>query len=280
MKLRTTPYALLLAGALTLLGAAACSDLNTAPEPAVATTIQLVTADVRLGSLGERMPLEARVLDQNGREIPGASGSLVWTVVDPSVATVSPTRELIAQGNGETLVRVRYVSAGGRATPSGYLSGLADGELRVTVRQDVGGVRLASGTGPVTFWALGQTQSLEAQVTDPLGNPLARPVEIRWESANAEVVAVSGSGQLEAVGDGATEIRALVEGTQVALDVRVEATFSFGACVSSSASRAAARIGGGDNGDNGGSGSSGADSSAAAGCAETQLRARVGATTP
>src|SRR6185312_4335869 len=77
-------------------------------EPVV-WTIQVVPGVLALDHArvglapGDHSTLGARLLDDQGKPV-GATGSLAWVSEKPSVATVSPTGELVAASPGKTVV--------------------------------------------------------------------------------------------------------------------------------------------------------------------------------
>jgi len=241
-----------------VLAGAGCSDLATAPEDAVPSVIQLSQDEVRLGSLGERQGVSAKVLDQNGREISGAS--LLWIVEDPSVVTLEADNQVLARRNGETVIQVILDPARARVTSGGYRSGRPVAELRVRVRQEVGA--FAFTPGAVSLFAVGQARQMTVEVRDPLGTAFQRAITVRWESSDPSVVDVTPDGRLRARDDGAAQVRAITDEGTGAATVQVATRFTFAACVSSSASRLSS-----------GRSSARNSNAQADGCASTHLRA-------
>lgn len=245
MKRRTRTYPLLpgVTTPLLLFGlfavASGCSEAVTAPEPSVAVAIELVQPTVRLTSLGEQMPLQARVVDARGREVSGVR--LSWVPTDPAVVEVTGTDALVAKGNGVTVVRVQVVNPEGGPTQTGYLSGAVQAELEVTVFQEIAQLQVLS--GPLIFWALGESRTLEAQPVDARGNPVERAVDVIWEADASDVVEVSSTGLVVARDDGLSQVRALAEGRVGSVIAEVRSGFEALACVSSSASRVGQRFG-------------------------------------
>jgi hypothetical protein len=239
-----------------LLASAGCRDLGTAPEVGVPSSIVLDRDVVRLGSLGQQATVRALVLDQNGREMTDVP--LVWFTDDPSVATVEADQRIRARRNGETVVQVMVDATRSRSMPSGYRSGRPIAEARVIVRQDVGSFEFNAQA--VSLWAVGQSRQMSVEIRDPMGTPFERAIAVRWESGNTAIVEVTPEGRVVARDDGAAQVRAVTDEGAGAASVQVATRFTFAACVSSSASRTAANLGGGNG---------------AAQCADTPLRAFV-----
>ena len=163
---------------LTTLVTGGCRDLGTEPELGLPNRIELAQSALQLGSLGERATIQATVLDQFGQPMPRAA--ILFTVEDPSILTVGPSGEVVAVSNGETVVNLRVEISRGMPSESGYQRGLAEASLPVVVHQVVGSVTLGDGLGeltsPLVLWARGQRRQLQAEVRDPLGGLLERPV--------------------------------------------------------------------------------------------------------
>jgi hypothetical protein len=234
-----------------------CRDLGTGPAGAIPTTILLDQSVVQMGSLGSEVVVRALVLDQFGQEVSGTP--LIWFVDDPSVATVESGNRILARRNGETTVQVVVdpASARTRGAPSGFYSGVPSAQARVVVRQEVGGFTFPEASSS-TLWAAGQRRQMAVEILDPLGSPFERAIQVRWESANPNIAEVSPEGRLVARDDGLAQIRAVTDEGAGATNVQVTTRFTFSACVSSSASRLQANLGGG---------------APAESCGNTQLRA-------
>jgi len=230
-----------LLASLALVGIGGCRDLGVGPELSVPSSILLDRDLIRMGSLGETAPVRATVLDQFGRELSGIS--LIWYVEDPSVATIESDNRIQARRNGQTTVRVVVDVSRSSAVPSGYRSGAPTALAQVEVRQEVGSLELTPGAA--TLFAVGQSRQMSVVVRDPMGTPFERAWAVsRWESTNEEVVRVTPEGRVLAVEDGSASVRAVLDdGAQGTANVQVTTRFSFEACVSSGASRAAANLG-------------------------------------
>src|SRR5206468_3966282 len=74
--------------------------------------------------------------------------------------------------------------------------------------------------GPLTFDALGLTQTLAATATTAGGTVV--PTDFKWASSNSGVVTVRNDGVLETVGNGAATISATAEGLFGSVAVTVQ----------------------------------------------------------
>lgn len=82
----------------------------------VPTTVNVSPTAVTFTQLGETQQLTATVLDQNGD--PLAPASVSWSSMDESVATVSASGLLLAEGSGTTTIEATSGSAKGSADVS------------------------------------------------------------------------------------------------------------------------------------------------------------------
>ena len=100
-------------GAAIITVAAGCGDGPTVPSR-IATTVTVAPAETDLTALGETIQLSARVADQNGQLIAGAS--VRWSSSAPAVATVDGSGLATAAGNGKATVTAVSGDARGTAT--------------------------------------------------------------------------------------------------------------------------------------------------------------------
>jgi hypothetical protein len=145
---------------------------------------------------GERIRLVA-LQTQGGREVPSAA---VWRTSDPSVATVDEGGVVTAVAAGNVTIRAASLSypALNRVVnlqviapkPPTAISGIRIKPSRVAM--NVG----------ETFWLLAEVPTWDGAF-DP---------QIRWESGNPDIVTVSETGQVTAVGPGSTVITAVAAG--------------------------------------------------------------------
>jgi uncharacterized protein YjdB len=178
-------------------GSVTGTDLS-APEVADVVVAPLTASVV----VGNTLPLQASVHDVNGQLITGAS--VVWTVKDTTVATVSTAGILSARAVGSTEVAA---SANGK-------SGLA----AVTVMPVP--VASVSVTPARLDLAPGAHASLAAVTADAAGRPLDGR-SVLWASSNTGVATVNASGDITAVAPGTASITATCEGVSGGASVSV-----------------------------------------------------------
>ena len=176
-----------------------------APTPApVPTRIQVTPSSVTLNAIGQTIQLTARVLDQNGTILTGAT--VTWTSGNTGVATVSDQGLVKAIMNGSAVVTAR----------SGNLSAT----VNVTVSQTAG--RIVIEPRMATFMAIGETVQLTAVVQDRNQYPVP-DAEVTWQSSDAGVASVSDKGLVTAVENGTARITARSGSASAAIDVTVMA---------------------------------------------------------
>jgi hypothetical protein len=212
-----TPF-VLVAG-LTL-GLTACSDSPTEVTD-LSIPAQILTESARLAvsSIGDTVSVSARVLDQAGREVPGAQ--VTWRyegdpILAPVVGAVGRYRS-IAVGTGELIAEV-----------SRGASGTIEARVPVAVMQVPAGLAIVARN---TLWSIGAQDGLEARVVDARGNTI-EPIrhQVSWSSADAAVARVDQTGKVTAVSDGATVISVSFGGLTGARTVRVSSTFGLSVC--------------------------------------------------
>ncbi|MCH7991640.1 MAG: Ig-like domain-containing protein, partial [Gemmatimonadetes bacterium] len=130
-------------------------DTPTPMETPVPTSISISPGSADFTYLNETRPLTARVLDQNGDELPGA---VVWTSDDPSVVSVGATGIARAVSNGATSIVA--VSAGLTATAA------------VTVQQVASLVVLLSGGTQEAVAGFALANAIVVATQDRLGSPV------------------------------------------------------------------------------------------------------------
>ena len=163
-----------------------CGDAATEPQtpaPRQPATVTVSPATAQLAVLGATVQLTARVRDQNGQTMAGAT--LTWASSDTSVATVSSAGLVTATGNGKATITAGAGPASGTAMVtvvdftallrgfadrhgigaaalgvmkngeivSEHAVGSMDAQLQVPIRQDVV-MRLASVSKPITAAAI------------------------------------------------------------------------------------------------------------------------------
>ncbi len=187
--------------ALTLL-LASCGDDAAGPEIPVATTIQIVAGATELAAIGATTVVTATVRDQNGTAM--APEGLVWSSDDADVASVSGQGVVTAVGNGSTMLRATV--------------GDAEGSVGVTVVQAA--AALALDADSLVFRDPGDTARVSVTAEDALGSQVENPA-VSWSVDDSTVARVTADGLVEAVGSGATFVRAISGAGQAALLVRV-----------------------------------------------------------
>jgi uncharacterized protein YjdB len=152
-----------------------------------------VTPDVTtLAALEQTVQLQAVGRDANGHIVPAAE--FVWTTSNGEVAAVDASGLVTAVFNGATTITA---TAGGVAGSAG-----------LTVRQVATAVAVTPEA--VRFAALDTRRQLAVEAHDANGHEIAQPLAV-WTSANGSVATVA-AGLVTAVGNGATEVSATVDG--------------------------------------------------------------------
>lgn len=157
--MRLTPHEIRRAAqALVLVLLTGCGGDTPNPTPMetlVPTSISISPGSADFTYLNETRPLTARVLDQNGDELPGA---VAWTSDDPSVVSVGATGIARAVSNGATSIVA--VSAGLTATAA------------VTVQQVASLVALLSGGTQEAVAGFALANAIVVATQDRLGSPV------------------------------------------------------------------------------------------------------------
>ena len=156
-----------------------------------AGSITLSETDVTLTSLGETRTVGATVTDSNGTPVSGAT--VQFGSSDASVVTVGSDGTLTAVANGTATVTAT--------------SGSISASVTVTVQQQAATVTVDPGT--LAFSYTGEARRVSARAWDAGGTEIASPT-VTWSSANAAIATVSGTGVVQAVSDGTTNIVATV----------------------------------------------------------------------
>lgn len=126
-------------------------------EPRVPTSMALTPSAIVLSSVGETRQLSASVSDQNGN--PLTEVSITWSSTDGSVASVSPTGLVTAQGPGTAQLLAEAGSAGASAT--------------VSVVQTPTQLSKVSGDGQTSNAGDDLGAPIVVEVRDALGSPVA-----------------------------------------------------------------------------------------------------------
>lgn len=189
--LRRPPALVFAAAAAPLLVLSACGGSDSPAEPQEQprpTTIQVSPATLSFESLGDREPLTATVLDQDGNAL--SSAAVTWASADQQVATVTSRGEVRSYGNGTVSITA---TAGG-----------ATGQASVTVAQVAVTADIALDS-LVLPWS-GAATTLAVAALDAGGSPLADGAGLVWASSDEAVAAVDSDGTLTGLTQGTADI--------------------------------------------------------------------------
>ncbi|WP_420615792.1 leucine-rich repeat domain-containing protein [Candidatus Palauibacter sp.] len=148
--------------------------------------IDITPAMVALAALGDTVRLAARVRDQIGRLIEGATVS--WSSLDEAVVTVDSSGLVTAVGRGTTGITA--------------MSGKSSGTAAVSVMQVAGSVIVSPAADTL---ALGDTLRLAADAFDANGYEIEEP-QLSWSSGDPSVATVDTLGLVRAVSPGEADI--------------------------------------------------------------------------
>ncbi len=148
-----------------------------------------VSPDSSVLVVGEKLPLEAAILDANGHAVDGAP--VAWASSDTAVAGVDETGRVTAVGLGRALIVA--------------VSNDATAEVAVTVLTPPASVTIAPEA--IEFAALGDTTSLSARALDSEGEEIAG-LALAWSSADPSVATVDSLGRVVSVDNGTVDITA------------------------------------------------------------------------
>ena len=152
--MRQTLLSVFVVAGSTVLAVAGCGD---SVEPPVPTTVQIDSASLSFSSIGETRQLTASVKDQRGD--PFTSPTITWTGTNLSVAAVSATGVVTAQGPG-----IAQVTATDEA---------ASATINVEVVQVPTVVQKVSGDGQNGAPGQELPSALTVQVNDARGHPVS-----------------------------------------------------------------------------------------------------------
>ena len=175
----------------------------TPPVVPVATRIVISPPSATLNAVGRTIQLSARVLDQNGSAIAGAT--ITWNSGNPSVATVDNQGLVTALKNGASVITVQ--SGGVSATAS------------ITVSQAAS--RIVIEPSMATLMSIGSTFQLTATVFDGNDQPVEGAV-VTWQSSDETVASVNMQGLVTAVDNGSAKITATSGGASAEVDMTVQ----------------------------------------------------------
>ena len=180
----------------------ACGSTQPDATPQVATVD--VTPSSSTLALNAQLPLQAQVTDASGAVVPNAS--VVWTVQNAGVASVSSSGVVTAIAVGSTQVAANALGKSGIATITVTQTPVAS-VVVLPARVDAG---------------VGTKTKLTATALDASQNTLANRAMI-WTTSNASVATVDGTGMVTTVGVGSATITATAEGKSGASQVSVSA---------------------------------------------------------
>lgn len=184
--LPVTALALFTVAALSACGGGGDSGGQPATPPRVASIA--VTPDaVTLDALEATAQLQATARDAGGNSM---NAVFNWTSADTTVASVTSSGLVTAQGNGMTTVTV----ASGSVTQA----------VSVSVQQRL--ARLALSPDAVLLEALGANSQLEVTPQDANGHRMS--ADVRWTSSDPSIVTVDGDGLVTAKGHGTATVTA------------------------------------------------------------------------
>jgi uncharacterized protein YjdB len=191
-----------LAALVALAGWACGSSTQPDATPEVASVV--VTPSSSTLALNAQLPLQAEVRDGTGALVPNAS--VVWTVQDAAIASVSAAGVVTAKAIGSTQVAANALGKSGIAT------------ITVT-KTPVASVVVLPAQADVT---VGSTAQLTASAFDASQNALTDRA-FTWTTSNANVATVDGSGVVTGVAAGTATITASAEGKSDGAQIRVSA---------------------------------------------------------
>ena len=171
----------------------------TAQEPA---SITLSSYSIVLTAIGQRVLINATVLDQDSRVI--ANATVFFRISNVDIATVSENGLVTAVSMGTTQVTVT--------------SGYATASATITVEQQSGSITITPTSATLTM--VGQTVQLMAEVKDT-GNTVIPGAPVSWSSSNPEFATVDANGLVTAVASGTTQITATSGGVSTSRPVFV-----------------------------------------------------------
>jgi hypothetical protein len=160
----------------------------------------------RLTFIGDKVAIDARVVDNSGRPVPNAP--LAFRVADPAVAGVSARGEVVAKRQGSTRVWAVY----GRDSASSL----------ILVEQWASKFAFAPTT--VRLDAIGAKQALKVLVSDAAGVPVAGETSKTspCRSVNERVATLTSTGEVVAVGNGSTYVRCADKGIADSVKIDVQ----------------------------------------------------------
>jgi uncharacterized protein YjdB len=178
-----------------------------APGPVTSISINVSALNLQLG---DRAYLTATARDAANRPVPGAT--IVWSVDDSTVATVTNSGEVDAIGLGTTPIR---------ATADDV-----EAWIRLTVEIDPRSV--ASVTIGPTMGIVGEGQSIQFTATalDASDHIITGRGE-NWTSGDSTIAFVEPLGRVTGLRTGLTSVNVKIDGVTASATIRVDANYAF-----------------------------------------------------
>ncbi len=182
---------------------AGCGKSPSGPSAQRPSSITLSTYEVVLTKVGQRVLINATVLDQDSKVI--TNETVNWRSADGSIATVSNRGVVSAVSMGTTQLTATSGDATARAT--------------VSVELEVGFIEITPSSA--TLETVGATVQMKAVVYDRGNTPIPGAAVV-WSSSHPEVATVDANGLVTAVARGFTAITAASGGLGTSRPVFVE----------------------------------------------------------
>jgi pectate lyase len=186
--------------------------------PLAAVTLTPASASVTVGA---EQPFEITATDAYGNPLQPSS-TPTWSVVDPSVATISTTGWAKGKAAGST--QVIATVAGVEGTAALHVEGDAQGEDGES-KGAISSISLSPASSSMT---VGSSLQIEATVKDQDGNQIT-PDDLVWASSDSSVAAVDGNGKgaaVSALSSGSATVTATVDGVTGSSSFTVSSTSS------------------------------------------------------
>ena len=164
----------------------------TKPATLEPSTIILSPDTAVLSSIGQRIRIDATVLDQDSRMI--ADATVFWRSDSDDIATVSDQGIVTAVSSGTTQINVR--------------SGYATASATISVEQETVSIEITPSSA--TLSEMGETIQLVATIYD-LNDDVIVGATATWSSSDPAVASVDTNGLVTAVDNGSTQITATAD---------------------------------------------------------------------
>ena len=188
---------------LILAMSAACLKSPSEPATQEPATITLSSYTVVLTSIGQRIRIDATVLDQDGKVITDAT--IFWRSSSDDIATVSDQGIVTAVSSGTTQINVT--------------SGYATASATISVEQETGSVEITPSS--TTLSEMGETIELVATIYD-INDDVIVGAKATWSSSDPAVATVNAYGLVTAVDNGITQITAAADSVSASATISVK----------------------------------------------------------